>query len=233
VAHLSKDGLMFIHPTQNRSLTPREAARVQSFPDWFRFPKARTHAFRLIGNAVPPLIAEAVGLAVKEFLREARTSGPAEAGYIAYRREHLQAHDAVWYDAGRGTRDTCVLNSRTDAALKLEHLAKLDRRALRALPTEEFLCGWHALLFLFPSLHPDNALDHGEGIETVPADQLALPGFEVLLSRRYARSGWPVALELIGREAWRRYEAQEISENEFYCIEAQRAGLKREMIGAT
>ncbi len=56
VAHLSKDGLMFIHPTQNRSLTPREAARIQSFPDWFRFPKARTHAFRLIGNAVPPLI---------------------------------------------------------------------------------------------------------------------------------------------------------------------------------
>ncbi len=45
VAHLSKDGLMFIHPTQNRSLTPREAARVQSFPDWFQFPIARTHQF--------------------------------------------------------------------------------------------------------------------------------------------------------------------------------------------
>src|SRR5439155_23701638 len=64
VAHLSKDGLMFIHPTQNRTLTAREAARVQSFPDWFRFPQRRTQAFRLIGNAVPPLIAEAVGLAV-------------------------------------------------------------------------------------------------------------------------------------------------------------------------
>ena len=68
VAHLSKDGLMFIHPTQNRSLTPREAARVQSFPDWFEFPVARTEQFRQIGNAVPPLVAMAVGLAVRKIL---------------------------------------------------------------------------------------------------------------------------------------------------------------------
>jgi DNA (cytosine-5)-methyltransferase 1 len=93
VAHLSKDGLMFIHPVQNRSITPREAARAQSFPDWFTFPEARTHAFRLIGNAVPPLVAEAVGLAVKSFL-ESCTSLDTEA---ISRSDEVQALEA-WFE---------------------------------------------------------------------------------------------------------------------------------------
>ena len=68
VAHLKKDGLMFIHPTQTRSLTPREAARVQSFPDTFEFPQERTRSYSEIGNAVPPLVGKAVGLAVQDYL---------------------------------------------------------------------------------------------------------------------------------------------------------------------
>lgn len=68
VAHLHKDGHMFIHPREARSLTPREAARLQSFKDSFVFPVSRTHAYKQIGNAVPPLLAQAVAIAMLEVL---------------------------------------------------------------------------------------------------------------------------------------------------------------------
>ncbi|OUJ18774.1 Site-specific DNA methylase [Methanonatronarchaeum thermophilum] len=66
VAHLYKDGHMFIHPREARSITVREAARLQSFKDTFKFPVARTHAFKQVGNAVPPLLAQAIGTAIKK-----------------------------------------------------------------------------------------------------------------------------------------------------------------------
>lgn len=50
-----------IHPIQPRVISVREAARLHSFPDWFRFHQTKWHGFRQVGNAVPPLLAKAVG----------------------------------------------------------------------------------------------------------------------------------------------------------------------------
>ena len=59
-AHLKKDCYKFIHHRQPRTITVREAARLQSFPDWFRFDGlSMITSFGLIGNAVPPLLARA------------------------------------------------------------------------------------------------------------------------------------------------------------------------------
>ena len=60
-AHLEKDGYWYIHPSQDRTISIREAARIQTFPDWFRFAGQPSKRFKQIGNAVPPLLAEAIG----------------------------------------------------------------------------------------------------------------------------------------------------------------------------
>jgi DNA (cytosine-5)-methyltransferase 1 len=71
VAHLNKDGLMFIHPDleQARSLTVKEAALLQSFPDDFEFIGSNYYAYKMIGNAVPPKMAKDIALAVAKVLK--------------------------------------------------------------------------------------------------------------------------------------------------------------------
>lgn len=203
VAHLSKDGLMFIHPTQNRSLTPREAARVQSFPDWFEFPIARTHQFRVIGNAVPPLVAEAVGLAVKSYLELAMKNQPL---YFELEPLPVDRNEAVQWLLGL--------------------VQATDNKTLRNLPGDLFKRGWYSIGFLYAGLHPDSVFEHGKELSYEADDFPEIQKVEPrLLAPNYVQSGWPVVLAPIAEEAWRRYEANELSDNEFYCSEAVMAGM--------
>lgn len=70
IAHLYKDGNRYIHydSKQARTLTVREAARIQSFDDDFEFKGSQGHAYQMIGNAVPPLLAKCLGNAIEELL---------------------------------------------------------------------------------------------------------------------------------------------------------------------
>lgn len=71
-AHLAKDGYWYIHPTQDRTLSIREAARVQTFPDRVRFAGPPSASLRQIGNAVPPLAAKDLIEAAKRSLGAAQ-----------------------------------------------------------------------------------------------------------------------------------------------------------------
>ncbi|MCL7458591.1 DNA (cytosine-5-)-methyltransferase [Micromonospora echinofusca] len=90
-AHIAKDGYWYIHPRQNRTITVREAARLQTFPDWFRFAGPPSAAFRQIGNAVPPLLGEHLAGAVRAALDDPRP--------VPATTQDIAALLAAWFDS--------------------------------------------------------------------------------------------------------------------------------------
>jgi DNA (cytosine-5)-methyltransferase 1 len=89
-AHIAKDGYWYIHPRQNRTLTVREAARLQTFPDWYRFAGPPSAAFRQIGNAVPPQLARRLGEALEDSLAR-RTKA-------VFNTQSVASRLASWFD---------------------------------------------------------------------------------------------------------------------------------------
>lgn len=105
-AHISKDGYSYIHPTQPRTITVREAARIQTFPDNFRFNGPPSAAFKQIGNAVPPRAAGAIASAIVEALERAekkKTSARETSELLAHwfreRRESARLNPWLWTDS--------------------------------------------------------------------------------------------------------------------------------------
>lgn len=143
-AHIAKDGYWYIHPEQARTLTIREAARLQTFPDHIRFAGPPTAAFRQIGNAVPPRLGRALGGAVRESLAEAQPSSWSTRGLSAaltewiIERHHKGRQGSPWHylaldDLLEGRRPSKIL--RWPALLSQTLFARVPlERARRVWP---------------------------------------------------------------------------------------------------
>lgn len=144
-AHIAKDGYSYIHPREARTLTVREAARVQSFPDYYRFDGPPSAAFKQIGNAVPPRMGEAMGQAILDSLKRNELK---VASAI-----HVSGYLADWY---RGLRDDEMLfpwaksGSRWKTVLGELLLERASRGNIRTL--------WPVLKNL-PELEPGQTVD--------------------------------------------------------------------------
>ncbi len=72
-----------IHPTEPRVITPREAARLQGFPDWYQFSPTKWHSFRQIGNSVSPILAEELLNVVAKALKMSNKTGEKHGSHTA------------------------------------------------------------------------------------------------------------------------------------------------------
>lgn len=186
LAHLRSDGLHFIHPSQNRSFTPREAARVQTFPDTFSFSGQRSHVFAQIGNAVPPLVGQAVGKGLLDYLGK-----------------------NTFYNNTRKIKLTENQREHTIARLE-KFLYECNFTLLEQTSNEDFLKGWYDIHSLLPELHPESVKDNGTEISPIPNRQTSL-----CTAPYFIRSGWPTSLVKIAIEAARRYSIGLINRDQY------------------
>jgi len=139
-AHIAKDGYWYIHPREPRTISVREAARIQTFPDSYRFAGPRSAAFKQIGNAVPPALAESIGRRIQDAFTTPR-SGPRLDQRVneTNRVAQVQAALNLWADTAQATQPwrvpgnmwVAVINAVTSRARE----KGLVQQIVAALPT--------------------------------------------------------------------------------------------------
>lgn len=169
VAHLKADGLMFIHPTQNRSLTPREAARVQTFPDTFEFSGSRSHVFTQIGNAVPPLVGKSIGLSILKYFK---------------------------IEKNKSIEITTKEEEKFSIKILENFVNKILIDNISSVSDHELLKLWRIIHNLMPSLHPEAAIDNGQQISHVPSREVSFCIEPFYLRSGWPVELVPIALEI-------------------------------------
>ena len=95
-AHIAKDGYWYIHPREDRTLSIREAARIQTFPDRFRFAGHPSSRYQQIGNAVPPLLASAIASSVRGAIEDGAATAGANGSH-SNGTDGFRDHLARWF----------------------------------------------------------------------------------------------------------------------------------------
>jgi DNA (cytosine-5)-methyltransferase 1 len=169
VAHLKADGLMFIHPTQNRSLTPREAARVQTFPDTFEFSGSRSHIFTQIGNAVPPLVGKAIGSSILKYFK---------------------------IDNNKSSKVINKVEKFNSIKILEAFINKVLIENISNVSDHELLKLWKIIHNLMPYLHPEAATDNGQQISHTPSKEVSFCIEPYYLRSGWPVELVPIALEI-------------------------------------
>ena len=146
-AHLAKDGYWYIHPQQDRTLSVREAARIQTFPDSFRFAGSMTSRFAQIGNAVPPLLAREVGHSLLSALKASSEpvhrptgSGSFRAALVEWHRKNTR--DYPWRQQTDPwttfLAETCLHRTQADqVASVFENLLRIAPNAVALVANQQ------------------------------------------------------------------------------------------------
>ncbi|MDY6536547.1 DNA cytosine methyltransferase [Acinetobacter faecalis] len=140
VAHLYKDGLMFIHPDaeQARSITIREAGLLQSFPVDYQFLGSMGYCYKMIGNAVPPLMAEKIALGIADVLgtvSEPKVDGNSKkiSNQAIVKTKEILLHNMK---PNQSNRDESMLESSSSTTNDLKHTA-LELNVPQEIKTEK------------------------------------------------------------------------------------------------